>query len=59
MASLAVVIGGAAINALAFSGPNYLFSKFLDQGAKERKKHDLVMEEFQKVRDERNKESLK
>ena len=56
MASLAVMIGGAAINALAFSGSNYLFSKLSDHGEAERKRHDLAMEDFQKARDEWNKE---
>ena len=37
MATLAVMIGGAAINALAFSGSNYLFSKLSDHGKAERK----------------------
>ena len=48
MATLAVMIGGAAINALAFSGSNYLFSKLSDHGKAERKRHDLAMEEFSK-----------
>ena len=50
MATLAVMIGGAAINALAFSGSNYLFSKLSDHGEAERKRHDLAMEDFQKVK---------
>ena len=59
MATLAVMIGGAAINALAFSGSNYLFSKLSDHGEAERKRHDLAMEEFQKARDKWNKERVK
>ena len=59
MATLAVMIGGAAINALAFSGSNYLFSKLSDHGEAERKRHDLAMENFQKARDEWNKERVK
>ena len=43
-----MLIGGAAINALAFSGNNYLFSELLDHGETERKRHDLAMEKFQK-----------
>ena len=41
-------VGGALVNALAFSGSNYLFSK-LDQGetAEEQKRHDLAMEQLQ------------
>ena len=57
MASLTFLLGGAAINALAFLGINYLFSNILsDHGAKERKRHDLAIEEFQKDRDEWNQE---
>ena len=59
MASLAVIIGGAAINAIAFSGSNYLFSKLSDHGEAECKRHDLAMEDFQKARDQWNKERLK
>ena len=51
MASLAFLPGGAAINALAFSGSNYLFSKISDHGAKERKRHDLAIKKLQKARD--------
>ena len=49
MASLAFLLGGAAINALAFSGSNYLFSKISDHGAQERKRHDLAIEKLQKA----------
>ena len=59
MATAAVMIGGAVINALAFSGSNYLFSKLSDHGEAERKRHDLAMENFQKARDRWNKERLK
>ena len=58
MATLAVMIEGAAINTLAFSGSNYLFSKLSDHGKVEHKRHDLAMEEFQKARDEWNKEQV-
>ena len=51
--------GGTAINALAFSGSNYLFSKLLDHGKAKQKRHDLAMEDFQKVRDEWKKERVK
>ena len=52
MASLAVIIGGAAINALIFSGSNYLFLKPSDHDEAERKRHNLAMEEFQNAREE-------
>ena len=48
MASIAMMAGGAIVNALAFSGSNYLFSK-LDKGdtAEEQKRHDKAMEQLQ------------
>ena len=48
MASVALMVGGALVNALAFSGSNYLFSK-LDRGdtAEEQKRHDKAMEQLQ------------
>ena len=46
MASIAFLIGGAIINALAFSGSNFLFSA-LSKGIKtERKRHDKAMEDM-------------
>ena len=41
--------GGAMVNALAFSGSNFLFSTM--SGAAERKRHDLALEKLQKDRD--------
>ena len=48
MASAVVgVVGTALVNALAFSGSNYLFSHLDKQNYdKERKRHDLAMEEL-------------
>ena len=48
MASLLALAGGAAINALAFSGSNFLFSKLSDHGEEERKRHDKAIEDLQK-----------
>ena len=45
MASLAMLAGGALINALAFSGTNFLFHK-LSAGDEERKRHDLALEKY-------------
>ena len=45
MASIAMMAGGALVNALAFSGTNFLFHK-LSAGDAERKRHDLAMEQF-------------
>ena len=44
MASVLFTICGAVINALAFGGTNFLFSKLTDNGEKERKKHNLAIE---------------
>ena len=45
MASIAMMLGGALANALAFTGSSYLFSS-LQRGdlAAERKRHDLAVE---------------
>ena len=40
MAALLFTVGSAVVNALAFSGTNFVFSRLTDHGAKERKKHD-------------------
>ena len=41
---------GAGINALAFSGSNYMFSKLSNHGAGERKRHNAAIEKLQKDR---------
>ena len=55
MASIAMMAGGAIVNALAFSGSNYLFSKLdkEDRGdtLEERKRHDDAVEQMQAARD--------
>ena len=58
MASLAMLISGAAVNALAFSGTNFLFSSLSDHGAVERERHDLAIENLQKARDLWNKKRI-
>ena len=50
MASLLFTVSSAIVNALAFSGTNFLFSRLTDHGAKERKRHDLTEEKLQKAR---------
>ena len=40
------------LNALAFSGTNFVFSRLTDHGAEERKRHDLALEKLQRTRDE-------
>eukprot|EP00745_Piridium_sociabile_P027439 TRINITY_DN441_c0_g2_i6.p3 TRINITY_DN441_c0_g2~~TRINITY_DN441_c0_g2_i6.p3 ORF type:complete len:136 (+),score=12.20 TRINITY_DN441_c0_g2_i6:1137-1544(+) len=44
MASLAMVVGGAVVNALAFSGSNYMFSKL--QSKEERIRHNKAIEQL-------------
>ena len=48
MASIAMLVGGALVNALAFSGSNWLFSMLRSSGlVKERKRHDKAVEQLQ------------
>ena len=48
MASIAMLLGGTAMNALAFSGSNYLFSMLRSSGVdEERKRHDKAVEHLQ------------
>ena len=50
MASVGFLISGAIINALAFSGSNYLFSSISKQSIdKERKRHDKAIEDLQRA----------
>ena len=56
MASIAMMVGGAVVNALAFSGSNYLFSKLnRHDSTEEIKRHNAAMEELTKARDAWNK----
>ena len=50
MASIAMMLGGALANALAFTGSSFLFSSLSkDSVDKERKRHDLAIEKLQKA----------
>ena len=50
MASVAMLIGGAIANALAFTGSSYLFHRLSkDSIDKERKRHDAAIEKLQKA----------
>ena len=50
MASVGFLIGGAVINALAFSGSNFLFSSLSKESIdKERKRHDKAIEDLQRA----------
>ena len=59
MASLLFTVGGAVVNALAFSGTNFVFNKLTDHGAEERKRHDLALKMLQKARDEWNEDRMR
>ena len=59
MTSLLFTIGGAVVNALAFNGTNFVFSRLTDHGAEERKRHDLALEKLQRARDEWNRDRMK
>ena len=56
MASLLFIVSGAVVNALAFSGTNFVSSRFTDHGEEKCKRHDLTLEKFQRARDEWNKD---
>ena len=50
MASIGFLIGGALVNALAFTGSNYLFSSLSKESIeKERKRHDKAIEDLQRA----------
>ena len=50
MVSMAMLIGGVIANALVFTSSSYLFSRLSkDDIAREQKRHDSVIEQFQKV----------
>ena len=50
MASIGFLIGGALVNALAFTGSNYLFSSLSKESIeKERKRHDISIEDLQRA----------
>ena len=52
MATIGMMIGGAVVNALAFTGGNYLFSMLGRSGEaeKERKRHNMAIEALQHKR---------
>ena len=58
MAQLLFTVSGAVVNALAFSGTNFLFNRLTDHGAEERKRHDLAEEKLQRARDKRNEDRM-
>ena len=57
MATIATLLGGATVNALAFSGSNYLFSMLQSSGIdEERRRHDKVVEQLQAAQEEWSKQ---
>ena len=47
MATIAMLVGGAVVNALAFSGSNYLFSKLNSSGIQEEtRRHNQAVEQL-------------
>ena len=59
MASLLFTVGGAVVNALAFSGTNFVFNRLTNHGEKEQKTHDLAEEQLEKARDKWNEDQMK
>ena len=54
--AVAMMVGGALVNALAFSGSNYLFSHMgNDDADDERKRHDKAVEQLEAAQAEWNK----
>ena len=50
MTSIGFLIEGALVNALAFSGSNFLFSRLSRESIdKERKRHDKAIENMQRA----------
>ena len=50
MASIGILIGGVLINALAFSGSNFLFSSLSKESVDiERKRYDKAIEDLQRA----------
>ena len=50
MAGIGFLIRGALVNALAFTGSNYLFSSLCKESIdKEQKKHDKAIEDLQRA----------
>ena len=58
-AALAMMIGGAITNALAFSGSSYLFSHIGNNANEEKIRHDKAMEKLETAKTEWNKERIK
>jgi hypothetical protein len=53
--AIAMMVGGAVVNALTFSGSNYLFSHMGSNADEERERHDKAIEELQVAQADWNK----
>ena len=47
------------VNASAFSGTNFVFSRLTGHGAEEPKRQDIALERLQRAKDEWNKDRIK
>ena len=58
--AVAMMIGGAVVNALAFSGSNYLFSHMgkSDDAENERERHDKAVEQLEAAQTAWNKKRM-
>ena len=61
MATVAIILGGAIANALAFTGGNFLFCKLdhRDDWSAERERHDKAIEQLQTATSKWNKDRIK
>ena len=59
MTPILFIVGGAMVNALAFSDTNFIFSRLTDHGAEERKRHDLALEKLQRAKYDGNRDRMK
>ena len=60
MAGIAMMVGGAIVNALAFTGSNFLFSSLSKQQIdKERKRHDLALEKLARAKEDWEQQRVK
>lgn len=60
MAGIAMMIGGAVVNALAFTGSNFLFSGLANKRIdEERKRHDLALEKLTQAKQEWEQQRVK
>ena len=54
MASVLMLVGGAIVNALAFTGSNFLFSQLGKHSDEERQRHDKAIEQLETAKNEWN-----